>query len=103
MESVTSSSPTPRQLFSEHLISQNRNSTVDGQVRNQSIKSKHPLQRGGTMDYDGWSNLYGWAWCYPLQHRVYEQNETFLTLPNVIFQVLSANTSYSADTSGNVP
>ncbi|MBX3084484.1 MAG: DUF11 domain-containing protein [Anaerolineae bacterium] len=97
----TVSTSTPRELYVEHLISQNRNSTNNVKF----APFGGPLvsvPAGGTM-----SLLVGQTYTIELDASTatqgYEQLESFLGLPNIIFQVLAVNTTYSADTSVNVP
>lgn len=97
---TTGSTPTPRQLYVEHLISQNRNSVTNIEYgpHSGSLTSVGP---GGIMalvvgqEYDikvsGSTATNG-----------YEQSETFIGLPNTIFQVLSVSSTYTADSSAYV-
>jgi hypothetical protein len=88
----TISTPTPREIFVEHLISQNRNATTDVRLNGVSIPA------GGTM-----SLLVGKTYTITLVAATatqgYNQIETFVNFPNTIFQVLSVSTTYSADSS----
>ena len=89
---VSVSSPTPREMYVEHLISQNRNSTTNVLLDGVSIPA------GGTM-----SLMVGNAYTIQLVGSTatqgYNQIETFINFPNTIFQVLSVQTAYSADSS----
>ena len=98
---VTGSSPQPRELYVEHLISQNRNATLGVQYGT-SLASLTSVAAGGTM------NLFvGQTYFIRLLGSTatqgYEQLESFLTLSNTIFQILSVSTTYSANTSATVP
>ena len=74
------STPTPRELFVEKLISQNRNS-VD------SVTGPTTVFVGQTYSY---TTVGGTA------TGGYEQLDSFLNFPNAIFQLLSVATTYSA-------
>jgi LPXTG-site transpeptidase (sortase) family protein len=84
--------PTPRELYIEHLISQNRNSTTNVELDGDSIPS------GGTMSLTV-GNTYEIKLYGSTATNGYEQLQSFLHLPNTIFQVLSVSTLYDADTS----
>jgi len=86
----TISTPTPRELFVEHLISQNRNSVLDFQLDGVSIAS------GGSMDLVV-GNTYTVRLVSDTATNGYEQIETFINFPNTIFQILNVTTTYSAD------
>ena len=77
---VTVSTPTPRELYVEKIISQNRNSV-------NSISGPTTVYVGGTYNYtvDASTATQG-----------YEQLEAFLNLSNVIFQVTNIATTYTA-------
>jgi hypothetical protein len=75
----TVSTPTPREIFVEKLVSQNRN-TVSSIV-------------GPTTVYVG--QTYNYTVNGSTAPGGYEQLEAFLNLSNVIFKVLSVNTTYS--------
>lgn len=80
-DSVASvSTPVPRELYVEHIISQGRNA-VD------SITGPTTVYVGQTYTYTVNAST---------ATQGYEQLEAFLELPNVIFQVLSISTTYSA-------
>src|SRR5258708_15598928 len=76
----TITTPTPRELYVEHLISQNRNSV-------QSIS-------GPTTVYVGQASNHSVNASTATQG--YEQLEAFLNLSNVIFQVLAISTTYTS-------
>ncbi|MBI3537647.1 MAG: DUF11 domain-containing protein, partial [Chloroflexi bacterium] len=95
--SGTASSPTPRELYVEHLISQNRNGITNIKLNGTAIPA------GGTMnlmvgntytiELDGFTATQG-----------YNQLESFINFPNTIFQILSVSTTYTADSNTtNVP
>ena len=85
-------SPTPREVYVERLISQNRNETTNMRVDGVAI----PV--GGAMNL-----MVGEIYTITLDAKTatqgYEQIESFIHFPNTIFQVLDVSTSYSADTS----
>jgi uncharacterized repeat protein (TIGR01451 family) len=89
---ASATTPRPRQLYVEHLISQNRNGITSIKLDGTSIPAggTMTLMVGRTYDIElaGYTATQG-----------YNQLESFLTLPNTIFQVLSVNTAYSANTS----
>lgn len=74
------STPTPRELFVEKIISQNRNSV-------NSITGPTTVYVGQTYNYTVNAST---------ATQGYEQLEAFLDLSNIIFQVQSIATSYSA-------
>jgi hypothetical protein len=96
------STTTPRELYVEHLISQNRNDTNDIQLSTTGLAGSYTsVGPGGSMTLlvgnTYWIKLIGFT-----ATNGYEQIETFINLPNTIFQVISVSTTYTADTSGNV-
>ena len=76
----TVSTPTPRELYVEKIISQNRNSV-------NSISGPTTVFVGQTYQYTVNAST---------ATQGYEQLEAFLNLSNVIFQVLSIATTYTA-------
>jgi uncharacterized repeat protein (TIGR01451 family) len=76
----TISTPTPREIYVEHLISQNRNSV-------QSIVGPTTVYVGQTYNYTVNAST---------ATQGYEQLEAFLNLPNIIFQVLAISTTYTS-------
>src|SRR5215213_4630367 len=74
------STPTPRELYVEKLISQGRNTVT-------SITGPSSVSVGQTYQYTLVAST---------ATQGYEQLEAFLDLPNVVFQVLSIQTTYSA-------
>ncbi|MCI5207819.1 MAG: hypothetical protein D3910_03285, partial [Candidatus Electrothrix sp. ATG2] len=93
------SSPT-RQLYVEHLVSQNRNATTDVQYGTDPdvLTSVEP---GGTL-----SMMVGGTYYIKLVGSTatqgYEQLESFINIPNTIFRILEVTTDYTADTSATV-
>ena len=80
----TITTPTPRELYVEHLISQNRNSV-------QSISGPTTVYVGQTYNYTVNAST---------ATQGYAQLEAFLNLSNVIFQVLSISTTYTSPAGG---
>ncbi len=84
--------PVPREIYVEHLISQNRNGVTSIKLNGAAVAA------GGTMtlmvgntytiELDGFTATQG-----------YNQLESFINFPNTIFQVLSVSSTYTADTS----
>src|SRR2546429_3194159 len=94
--SGTASSPTPREVYVEHLISQNRNSITGIKLNGVSIPAGGSMNlvvgNTYTIELDGGTATQG-----------YNQFEAFISFPNTIFQILSVSTTYSADNSPYVP
>jgi uncharacterized repeat protein (TIGR01451 family) len=95
--SGTASTPTPRELYVEHLVSQNRNGITDMRLNGVSIPAggQMSLLVGNTytIALDGFTATQG-----------YNQLESFIHFPNTIFQILGVSTTYSADdNTTNVP
>src|SRR5689334_10886834 len=94
--SGTASSPTPREVYVEHLISQNRNSITGVKLNGVSIPAGGSMNllvgNTYTIELDGGTATQG-----------YNQFEAFISFPNTIFQILSVSTTYSADNSPYVP
>jgi uncharacterized repeat protein (TIGR01451 family) len=80
----TITTPTPRELYVEHLISQNRNSV-------QSISGPTTVYVGQTYNYTVNAST---------ATQGYEQLEAFLNLSNVIFQVQAIATTYTSPAGG---
>jgi len=78
------STPTPRELYVERLVSQNRNSVTS--------------VTGPTTVYQG--QIYNYTVSASTATQGYEQLEAFLNLSNIIFQVLSVSTTYTSPTGG---
>jgi len=86
----TISTPTPREIYVEHLVSQNRNSVLDVQLDGVSVSA------GGTMNLVV-GNTYTIKLISDTATNGYEQLETFINFPNTIFQILNVTTTYTAD------
>src|SRR5207244_249490 len=95
--SGTASSPTPRELYVEHLISQSRNSINDVKF-GPTIGSLTSVAAGGAMNLIV-GNTYVIQLLGGTATQGYNQFEEFINFPNTIFQVLGVSTSYSADDS----
>ena len=97
----TVSTPTPRELYVEHLVSQSRNHVTGVDFREELAPAFTNVPNGGTMTL-----LVGRTYEIKLTGSTatngYEQIESFINLPNTIFQVLSVKTTYTADTSAYV-
>ncbi len=95
---TTWSTPTPRELFVEHLISQSRNSVTGMELSTDGITFNN-IAQGGTMSLmvgeTYWINLIA-----STATNGYEQLESFINFPNTIFQVLEVDTTYTAPPSG---
>lgn len=98
---TTGSTPTPRQLYVEHLISQNRNS-VNSMELSTDGTTYSSVANGGTMTLMVGST-YWIRLTTSTATQGYNQLESFINFPNIIFQVLSVNTGYSSDSSPYVP
>ncbi len=85
------STPTAREIFVEKLVSQNRNSVIG--IKLNGV----PVAFGGTMNM-----VVGGTYTIELTASTatngYEQIESFINLPNVIFQTLKVESTYSAPT-----
>jgi len=84
------STPTPREIYVEHLVSQSRNSVSE--VRLDGV----PVAAGGTMNLLV-GNTYTITLLGSTATNGYEQIESFINFPNTIFQVLSVATTYAHD------
>jgi uncharacterized repeat protein (TIGR01451 family) len=94
--SGTASTVTPRELYVEHLISQNRNGITDVKVKEFGQPTFVSIPSGGSMnlvvgqtyviELDGFTATQG-----------YNQLESFINFPNTIFQIVAVSTTYSAD------
>jgi hypothetical protein len=97
---TTGSTPPSRELYVEHLISQSRNHVTDMQLSTDG-SSYDSVAPGGTMTLvvgnTYWIKLVG-----STATNGYEQIETFINFPNTIFQVLSVDTTYTAETSATM-
>jgi len=81
---ATISTPTPRQLYVEKLVSQNRNTVA-------SVSGPTSVVVGQTYQYVVNSSTATGG---------YEQLEAFLNFPNVMFQLISVASTYTAPTGG---
>jgi uncharacterized repeat protein (TIGR01451 family) len=94
--SGTASTPIPRELYVEHLISQNRNAITGVKLDGVSIPTGGSMNlvvgNTYTIELDGGTATQG-----------YNQFEAFINFPNTIFEILSVSTTYSADNSPYVP
>jgi LPXTG-site transpeptidase (sortase) family protein len=91
------STPTPRELYVEHLISQNRNTVSDVQYGT-TLAGLTSVANGGTMTLVV-GNTYYIRLVGATATNGYEQIESFINFPNTVFQILSVSTTYTADTS----
>ncbi len=90
----------PRELYVEHLISQNRNTVSDVQYGT-TMGNLASVANGSTMTLMV-GNSYYIKMVGATATNGYEQIESFINFPNTVFQVLSVSTTYTADTSSNV-
>ena len=83
------STPSPREIYVEHLISQNRNSVLDIQLNGASIAA------GGVMNL-----VLGHTYTITLIGNTatngYEQIETFINFSNQFFRIINVATTYTA-------
>ena len=92
--SGTASSPTPRAIYIERLVSQNRNTTQQIRYGQQADKSDWVVLGAGA----GINLALGETYFLELTTQTataYEELESFITLSNTIFQVKSVETTYS--------
>ena len=97
---LTTASTPQRRLVVEYLISQNRNDVTNVQFGT-DVGSLTSVAAGGTMELMV-GNTYFIRVIAKTATQGYEQLESFLSLPNTVFQVLSVETTYSADSSFTV-
>jgi len=88
----TVSTPTPRELLVEHLISQNRNAVLDMQLNGVSVLP------GDEMRFVVGST-YTVTLIADTATNGYNNIEAFINFPSAYFQVLGVSTTYTADTS----
>ncbi|MBN2388905.1 MAG: DUF11 domain-containing protein, partial [Anaerolineales bacterium] len=88
-ETAPVSTPTPREIYVERLISQSRNSTTDVLLDGQSVAP------GGTMALTI-GGTYNITLIGKTATNGYEQIESFINFPNTIFRINSVATSYTA-------
>lgn len=97
----TVSTPSPRQILVEYLVSQNRNTTVQIRYGQQADESDWVIYGTGSLNL-----AVGETYFIELTTETstaYEELQSFLTLSNTIFQVLSVETTYTELTGTNVP
>lgn len=92
--------PQPRELYVQHLVSQARNGIVDLEFGT-SLASLSSVPAGGSFTLVKGETYFVRMSSYTAPGG-YEQLETFSTLPTTIFQVLSVYTTYTADSTTNV-
>jgi len=95
--SGTVSTPTPRELLVEHLISQNRNAITDVKYGPNPL-SLTSVPPGGSMALVV-GNTYTIQLLGGTATQGYNQFEAFINFTNTIFQILSVETTYSANNS----
>ncbi len=98
--SGTVSTSIPRELFVEHLVSQARNSVLDMQLSTDG-SAYTSIAAGGTLALTV-GNTYWIRLVAATATNGYEQIESFINFPNTIFQVLSVDTTYTAESSGTM-
>jgi uncharacterized repeat protein (TIGR01451 family) len=89
---ATASTPQPRELYVEHLISQSRNGITSIKLNGVSIPA------GGSMTLVV-GNTYTIELAGYTATQGYNQLESFINFPNTIFQTLAVSTTYSSDSS----
>lgn len=94
------STPTPREIYVEHLVSQSRNSVINISVSPDG-SSYANIPNGGTMTLVV-GNTYWIKLDDTTATNGYEQIESFINFPNTIFQVLSVVTTYSVESSATM-
>ncbi len=91
---TTVSTPQPRELYVEHLVSQSRNGQLDLRLSTDGVNFSS-VAVGGTMGLvvgsTYWIQLVGYT-----ATQGYEQIESYLTLPNTIFQVHEVESVFSS-------
>ncbi len=93
----SASTPSPRQIYIERLVSQSRNTTTQiryGELADQSDWST--LAYGGTINFAIGNEYY--IELTTETATAYEQLQSFLTLSNTIFQVIEVETTYDTQT-----
>jgi uncharacterized repeat protein (TIGR01451 family) len=89
---ATATTPQPRELYVEHLISQSRNGITSIKLNGVSIPA------GGSMTLVV-GNTYTIELAGYTATQGYNQLESFINFPNTIFQTLAVSTTYSSDSS----
>ncbi len=87
---ISLSSPQPREVYVEHLVSQNRNATTDMQLNGVSIPPGGAMALVVGQTYN--IKLIGFT-----ATNGYEQLETFINFPNTIFRINSVSTTFTAN------
>ena len=100
-------SPRPRRLYVERLVSQNRNSVNAMYLSATEPTPPYPDGYGTAIANGGGMTLMvGETYWITLAANTatngYEQIQSFINFPNIIFQILDVTTTYTADTSSNV-
>lgn len=93
------STPTPRELYVEHLVSQARNGVTDmkvGPVGGPLVS----VSAGGSMNLVV-GNSYDIELDAFTATQGYSQLESFINFSNVVFQIVAVNTTYSVVSVGN--
>ena len=96
----TVSSPAPRELYVEHLVSQSRNAITNVRY-GPNPSSLVAVAPGGNMSLVV-GNTYTIELSGGTATQGYEQFEAFINFTNTIFQILDVSTTYSADTTTHV-
>jgi len=103
--SGTVSTPTPREFYVEHLISQSRNSIADvklGAIGCGGTNTCTSVAQSGSMNLIV-GNSYDIQLLGGTATQGYNQFEAFMNFPNTIFQIQNVATTYSSDNSPYVP
>ena len=91
------STPKPREIYVEYLISQNRNAT-DNVSYGTSEASLTGVGAGGSLNLQVGQTYYIKLDAHTATQG-YNQLESFINFPNTIFQILEVKTNYTANTS----
>lgn len=94
------STPTPREINVERLVSQSRNAITNMEF-GETLASMTSVPNGGSMNLIKGKTYFIRMSGYTATQG-YEQLESFVSFPNTIFQILSVNTTYTADTTTHV-
>ena len=96
----TVSTPRPRELYVERLVSQGRNAITNLEYREYPSGSWSSVGAGGSFNLIEGGIYEIRLSCYTATQG-YEQLESFSTLPFTIFQLQAVTTTFDADTSAN--
>ncbi|PLY00498.1 MAG: hypothetical protein C0622_08595 [Desulfuromonas sp.] len=100
------STPIPRELYVEHLVSQGRNAITNLEYRPYVASPGTELAWTSVGAGSAFALVKGEIYELRMSSYTatqgYEQLESFSTLPNIIFQLLKVDTTYTADTSAYV-